>query len=90
MRRVELLITYMHEIAHLFVTFLALEYANDFRAGTPDECDGPTGPGSRYEAGEMLENIIFGGIYSLVNDSSGREVKFMVRLPAWESWHFAF
>jgi hypothetical protein len=67
----------MHEVAHLFVTFLALEYAKDLDAITPD--GGKITPNMRPEAGVLLERVMFGGSFVRVNDASDRSYKFMVR-----------
>jgi hypothetical protein len=62
----EILVTYMHEIAHLFITFLALDYAKNLDAITPDDCTVP-GKG-KPEAGALLESTMFGGIYLSVRE----------------------
>lgn len=74
----EIFIAYLHEITHMFITFLALEYVHNRYAVTPDRMKIEWLP---IDSGFTFENIIFGGNYVRVNDESGREYKFMVNHP---------
>lgn len=78
-RRVEMLISYLHEIGHVFITFLAIVYARNLRARTPPECGILE---SVCEAGHKLERTLLGGVYWRLDDHSGRERGFMVRLSS--------
>lgn len=78
-RFVEILVDYMPEIAHAFITFLALEYAKDRKAESPDDSTVPSK--SEPEVGSLLESMIFGGVFVSITDCSGRPYSFMVKPP---------
>lgn len=73
----ELLTTYYHEIAHMFVTYLAIRYKGRPKCRTPVACctdyrdDVP-------ESGFFVENHLFGGCFIRGRDTSGRANRFMV------------
>jgi hypothetical protein len=89
----ELFCCYMHEMAHLFVTYMSFHFVGHHRAESPIEARGFTAEydqeQTRAEAGEFFENFIFGGVYTRGEDHSGREWVNMVsadRKASFQCW----
>lgn len=81
-RWMELFCCYMHEMAHLFVTYMSFHFVGHHRAGSPIEAHGIVAKyeqeQTRAEAGEFFEKNVFGGVYARGEDQSGREWANMV------------
>lgn len=74
-RWLEMFISYCHEIAHLYISYLSLTHEGNLSCSSPVD----TSSGIKdEEAGDFLERRIFGGLYSRGKDMSKRGYNFMV------------
>jgi hypothetical protein len=73
---------YLHELCHVFVSFLSIHYMGDHRCLTPPDCVPSWMPvtGKGGESGEFAEEQLWGGMITKENDKSNRKFALMVSI----------
>jgi hypothetical protein len=73
---------YLHELCHVFVSFLSIHYMGDHRCLTPPDCVPSWRPVTERggESGDFAEEQLWGGELTKEDDKSNRKFALMVSI----------